>query len=241
MIAATVRASLTAQDATQAIALLAAGSTAEAARLRGAVATDGPDVLWDDPRLPGALLASRALTHPSAPLLLYVALRHAMLARGLDRRDLSDYAASLVLAFGRGDRAWRISEHDENAYAYVADLALETTRADGQRQFQVLAHLGNFALWLTGIFPDYIAARRARKGGPDLEYYEAAGRTGFQRAAEHRLAERYGMADLLGEAGEFFTEIRIAMNRFSDRLLFPHAHSPDRLLRQVSDEMRTAH
>ena len=241
MIAVTVRATLTTQDESQALTLLAAGSAAEGQRLRDAVTAEGADVLWDDPRLLGALLECRVLTQPSAPLLLYVALRHAMLERGLDRRDLADYAASLVLAFGREGRAYRISEHDENTYAYVVDLAQETARADDQRQFQVLAHLGNFALWLTGIFPDYIAARRARKGGPDLEYYEAAGKSGFQRAAEHRLAESLGMADLLGEAGAFFTEIRIAMNRFSDRLMFPHTHTPDRLLRQVADAFRTAH
>lgn len=241
MIAATVRASFTDHDQSQAIAMLAAGDGAEEARLVAAVREAGPDLLWDDPRLLAALLESRRLTQPSAPLLLYVALRHAMLERGLDRRDLADYSASLVLAFGKADRAYRVSEHDENTYAYMVDLAQETERAEGQRQFQVLAHLGNFALWLTGIFPDYIAARRARKGGPDLEYYEAAGRSGFQRAAEHRLAGHYGVADLLGEAGAFFTEIRIAMNRFSDRLMFPGASSPDRLLRQVTDEFRTAH
>jgi hypothetical protein len=30
----------------------------------------------------------------------------------------------------------------------------------------------------------------------------------------------------------------MALNRVSDTLLFPNHHSPDRLLRQVSDEMR---
>jgi hypothetical protein len=160
---------------------------------------------------------------------------------GVDRRDLADYSASLLLAFGRANRAYRVSEHDENSYAYVVDLAGAAARADDERQFRVLAHLGNFALWLTGIFPDYIAARRARKGGPALDYYEAAGRSGFQRAAEHRLAESYGLADVLGDAGALFTELRVALNRFSDRVMFPRARSPDRLLRQVADEFRLVH
>jgi len=30
----------------------------------------------------------------------------------------------------------------------------------------------------------------------------------------------------------------VALNRLSDRLLFPRHHSPDRLLRQVADEFR---
>lgn len=224
-----------------AIGLLAAGSAAEEERLRGRVREAGADALWDDPRLAERLLACRGLTQPSAALFVYAALRRALLDVGVDRRDLADYSASLILAFGGGDRAYRIGEHDENQYAYVVDLAEEAVRAGGERQFRVLAHLGNFALWLTGIFPDYIAARRARKGGPDLEYYEAAGRSGFQRAAGHRLADSYGLAGVLGEAGAQFTGLRVALNRFSDRVVFPHASSPDRLLRQVTDEFRKSH
>lgn len=240
MIAATARAALTAADEAVAIGCLA-GSAAEAERLRARVREEGADVLWDDARLLPALLACTALTHPSAVLFVYVALRRTLLEVGVNRRDLADYGAALVLAFGRGDRAWRTSERDENQYAYVVDLIEETARAQGERQFQVLAHLGNFALWLTGLFPDHIAAKATRKGGPDIGYYEAAGRTGFQRAAEHRLAGSYGLADLLGEAGERFTEMRVALNHLSDRMLFPHVHTPERLLRQVQDEFRIAH
>jgi len=40
-------------------------------------------------------------------------------------------------------------------------------------------HLGNYSLWLAGLFPDYIAARRSRKGGPDLPYYDELGRQDF--------------------------------------------------------------
>lgn len=235
-----MRSTLTADDAALAARLLADGNAAEAERLEARTRAEGPDVLWDDPRLWERLLACRDLTRPSGALFMYAALRHTLRELGVDRRDLADYTASLVLAFGRGGRAYRISEHDENEYAYVVDLAGEYARADDERQFRVLAHLGNFALWLTGIFPDYIAARRARKGGPDLEYYEAAGKSGFRRAAEHRLAGSYGLAETLDDAGMLFTELRMALNRFSDRVMFPHASSADRLLRQVADEFRVA-
>ena len=40
------------------------------------------------------------------------------------------------------------------------------------------AHLGNYALWLSGLFPDYIEARHWRRGAPDLDYYEEMGRRG---------------------------------------------------------------
>ncbi|HWO87892.1 MAG TPA: hypothetical protein VNL98_01950 [Gemmatimonadales bacterium] len=237
MIAATVRASLNQQDIALACQLLAAAG-AEQEELAERVKTEGPDVLWDDPRLLKALLSWRGIAQPSAPLFFYVALRRQLLELGVDDRDVTDYCAALVLAFGRGDRAYRTGAHDENRYHYLVDLVEEADRAEGERQFRVRLHLGNFSLWLTGIFPDYIAARRVRKGGPPLPYYEGLGRTGFQLASDHRLAESYGLADVLRTAAERFFELRVALNRLSDHVMFPGAGSVDRLLRQVADGLR---
>ena len=215
---------------------LLGGSEAERHRLSQKAMEEGPDALWDDPRLPGALLRSRDLRRPSAALFFYVMLRRALLELGVDDRAVTDYCAAMVLAFGRGDRAWRTGDHDENRYAYLVDLVEEAGRSDGEHQFRVRVHLGNFSLWLTGIFPDYIAARRARKGGPPLPYFEAMGRSGFLLASDHKLAEKFGLDQVLRSAGQRFAELRIALNRMSDRLMFPHFSSPDRLMRQVFDD-----
>ena len=215
---------------------LVAGSEAEKHRLAQRAMEEGPDALWDDPRLMGALLASRDLRRPSAPLFYYVVLRRLLLELGVEDRAVTDYCAAMVLAFGRGDRAYRTFEHDENRYAYLVDLVEEAGRTEGERQFQLRVHLGNFSLWLTGIFPDYIAARRTRKGGPPMPYYEALGRSGFLMASDSRLAGSYGLDGVLRAAGERFGELRIALNRMSDRVMFPHHHSADRLIRHVEDE-----
>lgn len=235
MIAATIRTTLGAADVQLATDLLATRDE-ERRLLLERVNRDGPDVLWDDPRLMDAMLECRDLSAPSPALLLYVMLRRMLLEVGVDDRDVTDYSASLLLAFGKGDRAWRTGDHDENRYGYLVDLMEEAARCDGERQFMVRVHLGNFALWLTGIFPDYIAARRLRKGGPDLPYYEAMGASGFLEASDHRLAGHYGLDAVLRTAGERFGKLRVAMNRLSDRLLFPTFMSPDRLLRQVADQ-----
>jgi hypothetical protein len=238
MLRADPRASLTAADRALAVELLSRGSATQRADLEARTDALGPDALWDDPGLVPALLAYRGLAAPSATLFVYAVLRRLLLEIGIDDRGLTDYCASLVLAFGRGDRAYRIGEHDECRYEYLSDLLAEAERAEGERQFRIRVHLGDFALWLAGIFPDYIAARRARKGGPDLPYYEALGSSGFRMASDHELASRYGLDGVLRSAGERFVALRIAMNRLSDRLMFPRHHSPDRLMRQVRDEFR---
>ncbi len=232
----TVRAALTEADVELAATLLAGASAERRARLLERARTEGSDALWDDPRLVPALLAHRGLDAPSASLLVYALLRRLLLEIGVDDRLLTDYCASLVLAFAVRDRAWRIAERDETRYEYLSDLLAAAERAAGERAFQIRVHLGDFSLWLSGIFPDYIAARRARKGGPDLEYFEEVGASGFRAASDHALAARYGLAPVLRSAGEQFVPLRVALNRLSDRLVFPRPGTPDRLMRQVRDE-----
>ena len=100
------------------------------------------------------------------------------------------------------------------------------------------AHLGNYALWLAGVFPDAIEQRRWRRGGPDLGYYDTMGRRGFQMAADHRLAAEHGLRELYVAVAEHYGALRLALNAVSDTLLFPHVHTPERLMRQVHDECR---
>ena len=66
MIATSVRASLTADDMRLAVDLLG-GSSAERRRLSQKAMEEGPDALWDDPRLPEALIKERGLGYWADP------------------------------------------------------------------------------------------------------------------------------------------------------------------------------
>jgi hypothetical protein len=102
----------------------------------------------------------------------------------------------------------------------------------------VRVHLGNQALWIAGLFPDYVEQRKWRRGGPDLGYFEELGKRGFELAAEHRIAEQYGMAELYASIAARFGLLRVALNSLSDTLLFPNVNTPERLMRQVEDQVR---
>jgi hypothetical protein len=235
MILANVRARLRGADCRLVVVALARLDPGGRARVERRLAAEGPDVLLDEPGLLDALLAIRSLAVPSAALFAYVAVRHALLAAGLNDRPLADYLAALLLEFGRQDHATRARAVDDQTYHYLADIVNDLAREDesGERHFHLQAHLGNYSLWLAGLFPDFIAVRRRRRGGPDLPYYDALGRRGFGMAAEHTLAERYGVAGIYRLAAERFPALRHALNRLSDRLLFPHSCTEDRLLRSV--------
>jgi hypothetical protein len=181
---------------------------------------------------------SRFGAYASLPLFLYVMVRHALLRAGERDRGLSDYLAAVLLAFGARGRAQRIGEADDELYDTLASLLDDVNDADPRRAFLVRVHLGNRALWLAGLFPDHIEQRKWRRGGPDLGYFEELGKRGFEMAAEHRIADQYGMAETYATIAARFGLLRVALNTLSDTLLFPNLHSPERLMRQVEDEAR---
>lgn len=238
MIRADARHSLTRDDAQLVARLIARDSGRELAEIEQQLADRGIDTVLDDPNLPAALLRAGQGMCASLPLFSYVMVRHALKRLGEDDRLLADYVTSVMLHFGIRDRAFRVSESDDQVYTTLVDLAGDLNDPDGRRSFLVRTHLGNYALWLSGLFPDYIERRRWRKGGPDLDYYEEMGRRGFQLAADHRLAEDTGLATLYATAAERFGLLRAALNDVSDALLFPNRYSPERLMRQVTSEAR---
>jgi hypothetical protein len=236
MILANVRGGLGRGDAQLALRLLARGSEAEYTRAEAELADHGLDALLDDPRLLAALVETRQGALASLPLFAYVVVRQALRLEGEEDRALADYVAALLLHFGLRDRATRAGDADDEQFTTLAELLAAAQGTDPRRSLLVRAHLGNYALWLSGVFPDRIEHLRYRRGGPDLDYYEAMGRHGFRLAADHRLAAEYGLGPLYTAAAERFAVLRLALNRVSDTLLFPHHHTPERLMRQVRSE-----
>jgi hypothetical protein len=233
MIRANTRGRLTPADLQLVILLLSRGSAHKRAYIERRLASEGPDALLDAPELLERLLRVRTMLVPSEALFFYVLVRHALRRAGVDDRDLADYLAALLLDFGLRDRAWRVDWNDDQRHCYLVDILADLEASDGARRFKVMVHLGNYALWLAGIFPDYIAARHLRRGGPDVTYYDALGRRGFGLASDHVLASEYGLVQVLRTAAERFSSLRGALNGVSDRVFFPGLQSPDRVLRDL--------
>jgi hypothetical protein len=233
MIRADVRGRLTGSDLQLVMLLLSRGSAHRRASLERRLELEGPDALLDSPALLERLLAVRTMLVPSEPLFFYVLVRHTLRRAGVDDRDLADYLAALVIDFGRRDRAWRVDWNDDEQHRYLVDILTDLESCEGERRFKIMAHLGNYALWLAGLFPDYIAARRLRKGGPDLTYYDALGRRGFELASDHALAGQYGLTGVFQAMAERFPSVRGALNGMSDRVFFPGHVSADRILRDL--------
>jgi hypothetical protein len=238
MILANLREGLTSADVQLAADLLARGCGKDRQYYLELAANEGVDRLLSDAELMALLASAPGLETPSAPLFVYVTVRHALRESGIDDARLADYLGAMVLEFGLRDRAFRVTEHDDDTRRYLIDLVADLRIAQGQRAFLLCAHLGNFSLWLAGIFPDYITAQNVRKGAPGFRYYDEMGAHGFRRAADHGLARELELDDLYAQVADLFARIRVTLNRMSDRMFFPNLSSPDRLLRQVEEEFR---
>ncbi len=163
-------------------------------------------------------LMSASLPGPSSSLLFYVLVRHSLLDVGVEDPVVADYFAALLREFGIRQRATRVDDVDDQDHRYLVDILADLSASTGDRQFKVSVHLGNYALWLSGVFPERIAAQRLRRGGPDVSYYETLGGRGYAEAAEHRLAERSGLDDVLRIASERVRDVRLALNSVSAQL-----------------------
>lgn len=236
MILPNVRASFGRAEASYLIWLLTHGLEEERQVAEERLREEGFDTILDDPRTLNALLAHGGFSTAAQPLVFYVVVRHALLEGGIQDRTLADYVAALLIEFGHGRRAYRIDHEEVPEYFYLLDLLEAAQHATGHRQFLLRAHLGEYSLWLSGLFPDYIAARVQRKGAPGIDYYEEMGASGYRSAADHRDAVHSGLKVVYRSCADTFTALRIALNRVSDRHLFPLRGDPvNRLLRQVGD------
>ena len=220
MILPTIRASLSRSDAQQLVHLLGREDpeSAEAARIR--LEENGIGSLLDDPRIQNALLTDTDVSI-APPVIFYVLVRQALLEGGIDDENTSDYVASMLVSFGRAGRAYRISDEDDTEFHYLTDMISELRSADGRRRFLLSVHMGDFALWISGLFPDYLEARTRRKGAPPISYFEELGATGYRGASESLEAGELGMDSVLMGVANQFSAVRTALNRISDRYFWP--------------------
>lgn len=176
------------------------------------------DQILDDAMLLQALLERRGCLRVSTHFYFYVLVRHVFLRAGLEDRAVADYVAEVLAAFSHAERARCVVPGQANSLDYFFELLAALQTADERTRFHLRMHIGNYSLFLTGVFPERIRARAEQRGFPDLRYYESLGRSQYRVASDHRLAQRYQLTDILGTLSERFQTTRRALNDVSDRL-----------------------
>jgi len=179
---------------------------------------DSRDQILDDATLFHALLERRGCLRVSSRFYFYVLVRHVFKRSDLDDRSVADYVAEVLAAFSESARSECLLPGQTNPLDYFFEMVTALQTADDRTSFLLRAHIGNYSLFLSGVFPDRIRFRAEMRGFPDLKYYEELGRVHYRIAGEHRLAQRYHMEGILKTLSERFPATRRALNDMTDRL-----------------------
>ena len=175
------------------------------------------DSVLDHPRLVDAILSNAGHLRISSQFYFYVLARHVLQRAGMNDRKLCDYIASLLEAFSRAS-VLRAPHTADSVQQYISDMLIALQRVTPEQAFLLRAHVGNYSLFISGIFHEN-TQRRSRRGGPDVKFYEQVGRANYQLVAAHAAARRCELNDVFEELADRFREIRYALNRLSDQLL----------------------
>src|ERR1041385_8071606 len=176
------------------------------------------DLILDDEALLHALLERRGCLRVTSRFYFYILVRNVFRRSDLQDRTLADYVAEVLAEFARAERARCVVPGQPNPLDYFFEMLAALQTADDRTSFHIRVHIGNHSLFLSGVFPERIRFRAEKKGAPDLKYYEAVGRTQYRVASDHRLAQRYEVAEILSTLSERFETTRLALNDISERL-----------------------
>jgi hypothetical protein len=220
MIRANCRARFTAADFDFIVRTLARSRT-DHVSIVDLLSDDGTrDSILDHPRLVDAILSHPTQLRISSQFYFYVLARYVLREAGIDDRKLCDYLGSLLETFSRANQLDHPDQIDKRAHQYISDMLIALQRATPQQAFLLRAHVGNYSLFISGIFHPAVAGRsRSLRGGPALKFYEEVGRTNYQLVAAHETARRCELNDVFEGLAERFHDVRLALNDLSDRLL----------------------
>src|SRR5260221_10287598 len=151
--------------------------------------TDGEvrDSILDSPRLVESLLADDTPLTISPQLYFYILLRHVLKDTGFGDRGVSDYLASLLETFSQTARLKSPANGHTSPIQYVSDMLIALRNASPAQSFLIRAHVGNYSLFITGIFHETVQ-HPSQRGAPDVGYYAHLRGSNYRVAAAHKAA-----------------------------------------------------
>ena len=180
---------------------------------------DTRDLILDDEALLKAVLEQPCWLKISSHLYFYILVRQVFLRSGIGDRSVADYVAEMLSEYSREEQTRCVIRGEEKPLIYFVDMLAALQEADERTSFEIRAHMGNYSLFMTGVFPDRVRWRTERKGAPGLSYYENMGRSSFRVARDHALARRFNLDSVFDVLSERFGVTRRALNQLSETLV----------------------
>src|SRR6266478_10085197 len=177
------------------------------------------DLILDNEDLLRAVLEHRSCLRISTHFYFYILVRQVFRRSRIMERGVADYVAEVLSEFSRLERTECRPNGQGQSLDYFFEMLGALQTADDTTRFYIRAHVGNYSLFLSGIFPDRIRLRAEYRGAPDLKYYEELGRSNYRVASDHRLARKYDLDGIFTTLAERFQTTRLALNDLGERLI----------------------
>ncbi len=178
--------------------------------------SEARDSILEHPVLVDSLLSQPAQLSISPQLYFYVLVRHVL--KQTSDRQVCDYIASLLETFSITARINGPAGGSDGPIQYLSDMLLALQVASPRESFLLQVHVGNYSLFITGIFRERIEKRNLR-GAPDCSFYEDLGRANFRAAASHRVARQCQLHTVYDQLASGFRDFRLGLNRLAETLL----------------------
>lgn len=172
------------------------------------------DEVLDNEALYTELIDNCGCLKVSPALYFYVVVRRAFQNAGIRGRELSDYVAAVMLAFGQMTQG----KLSEEASPYISDLLIMLQDAGPRQRLLIQTHIGDMTMFISGIFPDRVRRQCDRRGAPSLAFYEQIGQSQYHSAAQDLKAREAGMDKVFLSLADNFHDIRCVLNDMSDRV-----------------------
>lgn len=187
---------------------------------------DALDVMLDSDQLYRRLIGGQEPA-VSTQLFFFVLIRRALMEVGLDEREVADYLANLLTAYANAPLSQPPTTPEALETGYLADLLRASAKGSRESRFFIRSHIANYALYITGIFPERLRYRSPRQSTPDFAYFEELAQGNYQACAEDPLALQFGLDQVYAVLSQRFHAVRVALNRVAELQLYhgqPHVN-----------------
>ena len=176
---------------------------------------DDPDavpIILDNDKLFDAAVISRKAAMLSPELFFFLVVRHSLKEFGIKEIAVADCMAVVCADFGcTATKGPEDINHSIDSL-YSVDYLEAIENASRHHKFFLHVQCANQFLVLTCLYPDFLHRRAARRGAPDVDYYEQVVVSHLDAARKHVLADEFDMEETFEKVAQCFPPARRAMN-----------------------------
>lgn len=185
------------------------------------------DLLLDHPSVKDALLDTTGCLRISPRFYFYILIRDVLQRGKIYSHQMCHYLSEILEQFSKINNLCDTGAEGTTNFAYLSDLWIALQKLPPAQAYQLRIHLGNYSLFMSGIFYERIEFQAKRRGAPSVRFYESLGSQAYRVAAETHIAKEDHVDHLLHELSHGFHDVRLALNEITEKKLHIHGYVYD--------------